>query len=79
MKDINTKIDEYLENLKIKSYSEAAADDYVEATKRQKEAQADLIKVQKEYREGFDKLIETGEKWNSTRSLGDYKEYIAAQ
>lgn len=79
LQDINTTIDEYVENLKRKSYSEAAADDYVEATKRQKEAQADLIKVQKEYREGFDKLIETGEKWNSTRSLGDYKEYIAAQ
>lgn len=79
LQDVNATIDEYVENLKRKSYSEAAADDYVEATKRQKEAQEDLIKAQKEYREGYEKLIETGEKWNSTHSLGDYNEYITAQ
>lgn len=79
LQDVNATIDEYVENLKRKSYSEAAADDYVEATKRQKEAQDDLIKAQQEYRDGFDKLIETGKKWDATKSLGDNREYIKAQ
>lgn len=79
LQDINSSIDEYVENLKRKSYSEAATDNYVEAMKRQKEAQADLIEAQKKYRDGFDKLIEAGKKWNATHSLGDYKEYAEAQ
>lgn len=57
LQDINASIDEYVQNLKKKAYSEAASDDLVEATKRQTEAHRDLTEAQREHTKAIEEMV----------------------
>ncbi len=77
LQDVNTTIDEYVRNIKSKALSEAASGNYTEAIRNQADAQKDLTDAQKEYQKSYDELIKVDKQWRD--GLADDDAYGKAQ
>lgn len=77
LQDVNTTIDEYVRNIKSKALSEAASGNYTEAIRNQVDAQKDLTDAQKEYQKSYDELIKVDKQWRD--GLADDDAYGKAQ
>lgn len=75
--DVNTSIDEYVENLKSKALQEATTSQYTEAVKEQAEAHRDLAEAQKAHQKAIEKAIDVDEQWRS--GLADQEALEKAQ
>ncbi len=75
--DVNTSIDEYVQNLKNKALQEATTSQYTEAIKEQAEAHRDLAEAQKAHQEAIEKVIDVDEQWRN--GLADQEALEKAQ